>query len=651
MHLQPNDLIGEYRIIDLIGNGGFSVVYKAEDLNLERPVAVKQLSPEVFSEAGTREWFIREARLAASLNHPNIVSTYALREQGDMLFIIMEYMDGGDLHSLIAQNGSLDRTTLLKVAVDMCSALETLHARNVIHRDIKPENIMIAQEGQFKLGDFGLAHIRQSYAHSLNRTTGPQPGTLLYMSPEQALGEEITVQSDIYSLAIALYEAITGHYYLDYDFRSDDEDLLLDMIVQAPPLPITVRDSSVPEELDEPILRALSKNPEDRPKNARQFLSEIKNAFSRAKRSTLSQKRRLLTSQAAPTPPELWHDLYAVRTLRDADHQPQKAQDRLQVLWQQYSGLPEVAAEWGETQIALGQIDEGRNWLERAVRLKPDIPFAQLALADLYRDVDENDADADSATVEAIHADADLAYAVLYDDIVASLDDPVQYEHFVEIFHRAAQERPSAAVYHNLGQVLALHKKRKSESILCFETALDLDADYGPAYVGLGTLLTEQDQLDEAIGTLEQGTYRFYPPLPPEDWHKSNTVYQRAHAFLALAVAYAQAEQFENSAIAAFTALDLDPSELEDNAEDLLSAYAQAADEWMTAGEYLRAYKFLNQCIPLAAHWGYVRIFMLLAVAQQKIDASQQRKEQWEDATDWLRASALHLNRKSHKRA
>lgn len=110
MQLKPGDTIGEYEILEVIGNGGFSVVYRAEDTNLLRQVAIKQLNPEVFSEAGTREWFIRKARLAASLSHPNIVATYALREQGDAIFLIMEYLSGGDLHTLVSEQGPLDRS-------------------------------------------------------------------------------------------------------------------------------------------------------------------------------------------------------------------------------------------------------------------------------------------------------------------------------------------------------------------------------------------------------------------------------------------------------------------------------------------------------------------------------------------------------------
>jgi serine/threonine protein kinase len=645
MQLKPGETIDEYRVLEIIGNGGFSVVYKAEDTNLLRQVAIKQFYPEVFSEAGTREWFIREARLAASLNHPNIVATYALRERGDELFLVMEYLSGGDLHTLIDENGPLDRSTLLKVMSHVCHALETLHARNIIHRDIKPENILIAQEGQFKLADFGLAHIRQTYAHSLNDAVGPQPGTLLYMSPEQALGEEVTILSDIYSLAVVLYEAMTAHYYLPFDASSEDEQTLTALIAEEPPLLPATHHASVPGELIQPLLRALSKDPNDRPRTAREFLSEIKNAVARSKHSTLSQKRRPLDLTAPALTPRLAQDLYAVRTLRDAEHQPEQALQQLRTIWDTFSGVPEVAAEWGETLVALGQIEEGRNWLMRAVRMKHELPFAQLALADIYRDIDENEDEANDAIVQAICADPDLVYAVLYEDIVAALDDLVTYESFEALFRRAADTQPTAPVLHNWAQVLALSPTNHDDSIATFQAAIDLDPEYGPAYVGLGSLLIELNQLDDAISLLENATYCNFPNLAAGDWHKANTVYRRPHAFLALAVTYAQVGQFENSAIAACTVLDLDPTELEEDGPELLDMYVTAAETWTEQGEHLRAYKFLNQVIPLAANWGRVEIFTLLATTQDKIDVRYRRKRQWEDALDWLKTSIVHIRR------
>lgn len=652
MQLRPETKIGEYQILDVIGSGGFSVVYKAQDLNLDRLVAIKQLSPEVFSEAGSRDWFVREARLAASLSHPNIVATYALREKGESLFLVMEYLPGGDLHSLIQASGPLERSVLLKIASNVCHALEALHARNVIHRDIKPENILIGPEGDFKLADFGLAHIRQAHQHSLNSASGPQPGTLLYMSPEQALGEQVTVRSDIYSLAVVLYEAMTGHYYLDFDLASGDESTLLTLIAEANPIYPETRRSSVPGEIVDLLLRTLNKDPRQRPANAREFLSEIRSAVSRSRHTTLSQKRRTLTQQPTPPAPELLRDLYAVRTVRDADHRPDQALVQLRLIWEAYPSVPEVAAEYGETLIALGRADEGRDWLERAIRLKPDLPFAQLALADLYRNIDENEDEANDAIITAIRADADLAYAVLYDDIVSSLNEPDTYENFVSLFRRAAEEQPTAPICHNLGQVLALSERHHRESIGVFEAAINLDPGYGPAFVGLASLLIELNRYEMAIPLFEQACRLDFPELPPEDWHKAHTVYQRPHVSLALAVAYVQINEIENSVRAACEVLAAAPDELEEDIGQLLQTYITAAQRWIEEGDNLRAYRLLDRAIPLAAHWGNVEIFTLLGLTQSKIGAEYRRKRQWDDAVGWLKAGLSNLQKTqahSHK--
>ncbi len=640
--LTPGDFVGEYRIIDVIGDGGFSVVYKAEDVILRRPVAIKQLRPEAFREEGSLDWFLREAQLTASLNHPNIVHIYTLREEGDSWFLVMEYLPG-DLHSLLHDHGPLDRPTLLKVATDICAALDILHTRDIIHRDVKPENILIAEANRFKLADFGLAHVHAPQWHGVDSSEGPQPGTLLYMSPEQAFGREITPRSDIYSLAVVLYEAITGHYYYKFDEYRESEETLLELIANGEPLPIDHLHPTVPPDIAEPMLRALSKDPAFRPASARAFLADLKNAISRGKHSTLTQKRRSLEPQRLGASPELLHQLYAIRTLRDAEHQPSAAFEKLQAIWQTSPGVPEVAAEWGETLVALGRAEEGRYWLNTAVNLNPQLAFAQLALADLYRDADDNEDAAEEALVLAIHADPDLAYAMLYEDIEAALGEPGQYQKYVDLFQRAANEHTTAPILHNLGQVLALNKARTKQSIAMFEAAIQVDPEYGPPYVGLGSLLLELRRLEQTIALLEQATYAYFPNLPPDDWHKSHTVYQRQHAFLALAVTYAEIGQHERSAIAARSVFDLDREALEEDAPALLSAYSLAAQNWINQGDPLRAYQLLSPILPLAAHWGSVQVFSLLDSLQGKIDAKHRKKHQWDDAVGWLKTSLVTL--------
>jgi serine/threonine protein kinase len=646
MQLKTGDTIDEFRILEVIGEGGFSIVYKAEDTRLRREVAIKQMLPEAFSAAGTREWFIREAQLAASLNHPNVVSIFALRERHKAVFLIMEYLPGGDLHTFVEKRGPLTRSGLLRVATDVCRALEVLHSNGIIHRDIKPENILIGREGQFKLADFGLAHDRLArHPNDLNNSSGPQPGTLLYMSPEQALGQQITVRSDVYSLAIVLYEAITGHYYLNYDMQQDD-DVLQEKVISEDPLPMNVPQPGYLGSVQVPIMRALSKDPAARPASAGEFLTEIRNAVARSKHATLSQVHRQFNPQVPQAEPDLLEQLYAIRTLRDADDKPQNALKQLEALWNEYRGVPEVAAEWGETLVALGRNEEGRLYLEQATRLRPLLPFAQLALADLYREEDDSAAEANEALVRAIQADPDLVYAVLYEEIIESLEDSTAYESYVTAFRRAADEHPTAPVLHNLGQVLALDPLHHDASRTAFAAAMTENPDYGPPYVGLASLFVEMQRLPDAVSLLEQATARSFPEIAPEDWHKSQTVYQRSHAHVALAVTYAQLGQFEESADAARMVLELNPADLQQDAPELLDLYAEAAENWLREGEQLQAINLLNRIMPIAAHWGHIRSFAALATAQQQANTlPQPRRRQWDDALGWLKVGLSGLRR------
>lgn len=643
LRLEPGDRLGEYEIVEQIGSGGFSVVYRAEDTTLLRPVAIKQLNPQAFIEEGTREWFIREARLAASLNHPNIVQTYALREHGDALFLIMEYLPGGDLRELVEQRGPLDRTLFLRVAANICHALETLHARGVIHRDVKPENILVDDEGRFKLTDFGLAHMRAASTSGANDATGPQPGTLLYMSPEQALGQEVTPRSDLYALAVVLYEAATGHFYLEADPEAIDEDALLDAIAGQDPLPLLPRDPSVPEALIRPLRRALAKDPADRPASARVFLSEIRRALAPAASPSPSRPRRAPASQLLDLS-GLRRELAAIRSLREAGQRAGEAHDRLARLYASYGHIPEVMAEWGEARLELGQIEEGMAWLRQAVAMKPDLPYAQLALARAYRQFGHDRAAYDALTA-AVLADADLVFAVSGDEIALAQGDPAVYGAFVAAFERAANSQPTAPILHNLGQILSLDPAYRQDSVAAFEAAVELDPAYGPAYVGLGGLLLEFGEVRQAVDALSRAAASDFPRLEPGDWRKTRTVYQRQHADLALAIALAQADRPEDSLAAATTVLELAPADLEADAPGLLALYADAARRWIDAGDTPRAGEFLTQAIPLAAYYADLDLFVLLDLVQHEGEPDIPEFSPWDSALEWLEAAAGYLAR------
>src|SRR5260221_673160 len=621
MLLRRGDFLDEFRILDQIGDGGFSVVYKAEDTVLDRLVAIKQLNPGAFTEFGTEERFIREAKLAASLNHPNIVSIYTFKRQNGSLFLVMEYLDGGSVREMIDGDGYLAQGTLLKLATHVCHALDVLHQRGIIHRDIKPENILSTKSGDFKLADFGLAHI--THIDRKRSSAGPQSGTLLYMSPEQAAGQEITAQSDIYSLATVLYEALTGCYYLPTTV--DDENIIDFILETEPPVPSEANPKVQPT-FDAPIMQALSKDPADRYQTANEFLDALKAA---------ARKRR---TQGETLSNDLVKELYTIRTLRDLVGEPEQALARLNEPWVRDSDAPEVLAERGETLVALGD-DEGYQLLERAVAAKPTLPFAQMALAEHY--LQEGDhALYEIAMIDAIEADADYVYANYYARIFESVQHPETFWGYVELF---AAAKATGLVRFNLGRVLLLARGYEREAIAAFEESIRLDPTNPQPYVALGSTWLALGDSKQAIPQFEQAIKLRFPEYPDGEWHKSPSAYRLSHTCLGLVLACANVGRFAQSAEAAAYMLALAPDEIAEHAERLTARYAPAATELLNAGKVQEAYDLLYKALPHAHSISNTSIPQLLGVAQGRIGALLRQQGHSQDAIEWLESAVESL--------
>jgi serine/threonine-protein kinase len=246
---------GRFSLEREIGRGGGAVVYLARDATLGRPVAIKLLDPDVAADQTTRRRFLREARTAGLLSQPNIVPIHAVEEHGDIVFFVMGYVDGESLHQWITRIGMLEIGEATRVLREVAWALGYSHSRGITHRDVKPENIIIERDtGRAMVTDFGIArHVDDPHG-------GEIVGTAYYMSPEQAAGRPVDTRSDIYSLGVTAFYAITGQF--PFQAATDEQVLLLHETQPAPSV-IGLR-AGVPGRLAEIIDRCLAKDPADR---------------------------------------------------------------------------------------------------------------------------------------------------------------------------------------------------------------------------------------------------------------------------------------------------------------------------------------------------------------------------------------------------
>ncbi|MEO5884408.1 MAG: protein kinase, partial [Candidatus Limnocylindrales bacterium] len=198
---------GRYRVIASLGQGGMATIYRALDTQLGREVAVKLLRPEYLRDPDFSSRFRQEAQNAASLSHPNVVTVYDYGEDPSGPFIVMEYVDGEDLATILRRNGPLPPTQAARIAAAVARALAAAHGRGIVHRDVKPGNVLIGRDGRVKVVDFGIA---RAIAEAQMTLPGTTLGSVHYFSPEQARGESATTASDIFALGIVLYEMLTG---------------------------------------------------------------------------------------------------------------------------------------------------------------------------------------------------------------------------------------------------------------------------------------------------------------------------------------------------------------------------------------------------------------------------------------------------------
>ena len=290
-------LDGRYQIRSRIARGGMATVYLATDLRLERRVAIKVMHGHLADDSQFKERFIQEARSAARLAHPNVVNVFDQGQDSDMAYLVMEYLPGITLRDLLTEHKVLTTEQTLDIMEAVLGGLAAAHKSGIVHRDLKPENVLLADDGRIKIGDFGLAR-----AASANTATGAALlGTIAYLSPELVTRGIADTRSDIYAVGIMMYEMLVG----EQPFKGEQPmQIAYQHANDSVPAP-SAKNSKVPAQLDELVLWATSREPDDRPKDARVMLDRLFDEHSAMMTSdptgSTTVQRTMVMPTAAPT--------------------------------------------------------------------------------------------------------------------------------------------------------------------------------------------------------------------------------------------------------------------------------------------------------------------------------------------------------------
>lgn len=500
--LSPGQKIFEYELIRPLGQGGFAAVFEAHDRVLDRRVAIKQLLLDKVADEKAVKRFIQEARVAAALEHPNVVSIYAMRVEEKQFYLIMEYLPGGSLRDLLKKQGKLSLEQAVNLAIGICEGLAKFHLKGIVHRDIKAENILLTADSRPKVADFGIAHVPEAVGGLGLTQVGFQPSTLLYSSPEQVRGELVDARSDVYQIGELLYEMLAGKHYIDIatletqamteggtnQIRSQAKlyELLEHAICQEMPtgLRLLWRDVGA---LAEVVETALLKNKADRFKDAAEFAATLK---------TLS----INTIPASPEQRDLVIQDSRAYNKRGLAYVSTRNYEQAML---DYAKAIELDSEYAEAynnrstaHLLMDNYGQAVADCDRAIQLAPDFVSAYVNRGIAYtglRAYEQALTDYGKAlelTPQNVYAHYNRGNTYLWMS---------KYKEAVKDYNQTIALQPEfVAAYVNRG--VAFHElKQYDQALTDFNQAIELNPDYVYAYYNRANLHQELNHHQEAI--------------------------------------------------------------------------------------------------------------------------------------------------------